>query len=503
MTVAHRLDIRRLAVTCLHAADHPSPDMVQRRLHDLLGGIGDELGEAVAPFAAGQGVWLLRRVEVDLSLDLDAPADACRRLWARSLAHGIAGQLDRSADGVVFFADRTAHLARFLLDLATGDAWSLWYHRGFSGLRSLPLPMALRTAVLAEPERGLAALASLPMGDLARVLDALGAIEAGRILDELRAAPMAEALPILLGHLEADGWPPLSPGCPNRLALALTIHLPAAGIAACARVVARLRHLRMVGGDPLAGSDPVSLCRELSTREAGMLLPVLAVAPALRARLAKAVAPSTPVSALTACRHTPFGGPFMLLRLLDELPEDGLASWPEIDGAPAAVAVRALVLAAAVGPADSLALLLDPVWRELLRLPPSMLPASLGHWCAGIDPALPRRWRRRLAGVPRGRGRALPPALCRDPMLDRAIGAACRWLLGRLAHRLPGFAGSSPAYLRANILGVHARLEVDEGRWRVTLSRPPLDVVLAMTGLARGRIDLPWLAAPLELCREG
>ena len=71
MTVTDRLDIRRLAVTCLHAADHPSPEAVQRRLDDLVADIGGALGEALAPFAGGEGVWLLRRVELEMTLDLD------------------------------------------------------------------------------------------------------------------------------------------------------------------------------------------------------------------------------------------------------------------------------------------------------------------------------------------------------------------------------------------------------------------------------------------------
>ena len=73
----------------------------------------------------------------------------------------------------MFFPDRPAHLACFLADLAAGDAWRLWYPRGFAGLKMLPLPMALRPAVLAEPVRGLEALASLPPAELARILAAL------------------------------------------------------------------------------------------------------------------------------------------------------------------------------------------------------------------------------------------------------------------------------------------------------------------------------------------
>jgi hypothetical protein len=67
-------------------------------------------------------------------------------------------------------------------------------------------------------------------------------------------------------------------------------------------------------------------------------------------------------------------------------------------------------------------------------------------------------------------------------------------MLSRFARRLPGFSVSTPAYLRSNALSVTAAIEREPERIVVRLSRPPLYVLLAMTGLTRRRYDIPWLS---------
>ena len=169
------------------------------------------------------------RIELELTVDAGAEPELLRRTLARTLARAIARRLDRAADGVLFFPDRIGYLARFLADLAAGDAWHLWYYEAFAGLRVLPVAAALRTAILAEPERGLQALARLASAELARTLEALSPAEAERVLDGLAAltgeadarrparppdnARLAAGLARLPGAAGAgapgdDGWPP-------------------------------------------------------------------------------------------------------------------------------------------------------------------------------------------------------------------------------------------------------------------------------------------------------
>jgi hypothetical protein len=87
----------------------------------------------------------------------------------------------------------------------------------------------------------------------------------------------------------------------------------------------------------------------------------------------------------------------------------------------------------------------------------------------------------------------LSPLLCRSRAADAALSTVARTLLRSAAARLPGFAGSSAPYLWRNFLDVRGRL-LDDGEMRiVNLGRPPIHVVLSLSGLTRTRFSLPWL----------
>src|SRR5690606_32100209 len=79
---------------------------------------------------------------------------------------------------------------------------------------------------------------------------------------------------------------------------------------------------------------------------------------------------------------------------------------------------------------------------------------------------------------------ALPHTLVPGGVARAALGSiAARLLLG-LAQRLPGFAGASPGFLRDNLLGAGGSALIGREQIRVRLERPPLDVLLGMSGLA-------------------
>ena len=77
--------------------------------------------------------------------------------------------------------------------------------------------------------------------------------------------------------------------------------------------------------------------------------------------------------------------------------------------------------------------------------------------------------------------------------LDLALSIAAEHLLRGLAWRLPGFAGSNLPYLSHNFLEFAASVEEEPTRRVVRLARPPLHLILNMTGMIRQSYRLSWL----------
>lgn len=193
---------------------------------------------------------------------------------------------------------------------------------------------------------------------------------------------------------------------------------------------------------------------------------------------------------------TSLGGLFMLLRDLDMLPLSALAGAQDCGGLSAIQAFRTLTLCRLAGPGGARSLLLDAVWRNLLGLPRQVGAAELRLWAEREFPqhaAELAKSRARIAGLlPRWRdGAGLPK------VASRSVGAAAGWVLARFCRRLPGFSQSSPGYLRRNILDVRASVEQDGSSiLRITIDRPPLDPVLALSGAAAWEQEFDWTSPP-------
>lgn len=77
---------------------------------------------------------------------------------------------------------------------------------------------------------------------------------------------------------------------------------------------------------------------------------------------------------------------------------------------------------------------------------------------------------------------------------------ATQRVLRKFARRIPGFSRASFQHLHTNVLDVDASIDVEDDRTLVRVSRPPLDVMLNMTGINRSRPVLPWWdGPPLEI----
>lgn len=98
----------------------------------------------------------------------------------------------------------------------------------------------------------------------------------------------------------------------------------------------------------------------------------------------------------------------------------------------------------------------------------------------------------------------LPKPFRGPPGAEATFNVMAHGLMRALARRLPGFARSSLPYLYDNFLDFGATVEAEEGCYVVRLQRPPLHVVLTMTGMARNHYRLSWLdGRAIELYQEG
>ena len=510
---AHRIAIERFNVTCLVAQDQPHPERLRERLEAVAAGIGNALGESLDALfdAHGDGVCLLRRIELDLALDADAAEPHMRAAWAQAVTLAVARRLSGDGENIVRFASRAAQLAHFLDRLASGDAWSLWYHRQYAGLRALPDAMAARTALLADDVTGLASLQLQDGWARQRLFGMLGEAECRRVLDafasvgqaygqaglalalalpECRCAPSqvgAAALEMYVALAKASG---LTPGRAEA-ALALAVGAVRASLARGDTALL----------DALASSDTAGHMRATVDAFGGagidMALALQAISAPERAALAEAMgADCTPRSV----EYTAYGGLFLLLDALDRVMPDDLEHWPDCQGThadmPAGPLLRLLVLANGLGLEQAPHILEDSYWRTLFGVPPRLNLADIARWSAAMPTTALAQWTRKLRLAPLPAWPAVPPKV------SRVLGRATNALLQAFARRLSGFAGASPAYLRANFLDIGARVEHADGILNATLARAPLDVILGMSTLSNATLELAWLASPIVHLRR-
>lgn len=407
----HRLTVREWRARYLVPAAYADPQDVRDRLDAalrtrLIAALGQRLP---ALLDEGDGVVCIRRLELDLAVDVADGVDALAARCAQALAAALERTLGRGDDAsIVRFRSPAERLARFLADAAGGDAWGRWYYRPFEGLRALPTSTALRSALEADPALGLAALQTLDAAERDRVYATLTQGDADRLLGALgrnaAAGGAAQAMRAVLGiwpaHRAHD-----SDGLP-RLALRLFVHAaaharPDAALRAAARRVAE-RAARLAHDAP-----PGALTRSMQARHAHM-----PPGPEARGRDGAAISPTGIATDRSASRvetaYTPFGGGFLLLDALDAMPVEAFArGWPACHATPAAAVLRLLLLAAAHGAARARAVFADPLWRALLAVEPRIAWGDLAPWLREVGAGGRRRMEARLAEGSRGADAAL------------------------------------------------------------------------------------------------
>jgi hypothetical protein len=521
------LAIRRLRLIALAPHDHPEPGALEARLRDAA---RLHLAPALEKTLRDRRVDILRIRRLKLDLTLDAGFEEAG--FARSLAEAAAAALDEAASGldtdnVVRFHGPAAYVAGLVEALARGGMERCWWFADEEGLRFLPKPVAIRTALLAEPVLGQEALSGLMPHRLGMVLAALGRREAARAMDGFAAsAPSAcdsEAAAVAVGSVQkAEGSGIGVPALSSPLALYLRASAasgrggPALAAAAeCAAALTDERALRdLLGADPGALRGVARAAREAGGTALTELAARLGVASedltrmadsgeatetATRIALAKSNQPPRGVSAGVpeGAQSSRFAG---LLLLAPGLEIDAIAElaagWPGAAGDMAAwIGFAALGLCA--GRSCFGAWLREPVWRALFGLDPGDTLAE----CAGAIPEAQWRALGLLGRMPETAREArflLPPRSMAGPPEQAAARAAAHALTrlasaiaSRFARRLIGLRAASAPFLWDNLLGAGGVFEPDAGGWRVRLRRPPLDVLISMSRLAEGSVRLP------------
>jgi len=99
---------------------------------------------------------------------------------------------------------------------------------------------------------------------------------------------------------------------------------------------------------------------------------------------------------------------------------------------------------------------------------------------------------------------ALPDTFELSPDFDLALSVVAQHIMRAFAWRLPGFAPSNLQYLWGNFLDFWASVDEEPDRRVVRVGRPPLRLVLGLTGSTRQAYRLSWLdERPLTLFEEG
>lgn len=563
---AEVVTVGRMRVHCAVARNHPQPDAVRRRLDEVLAGpLQTAVASILEPLARlrSEEVFIIERLELDVTLDPSRNLDEVARRWAAQLASRLVGVLSGDTRTPhLRFADEAHYLARFLVDEAAGCAAGKWYYRRYRGYAALPTPAILRSAVIDDAPRGLAALATLTPAELGGVLAALGEREAERIVraavaldgdrdDFARAAGALAQAAARFGALD------ISPRARWTAALALT--------ATAARLVERATLPSLVRlANALAAwrrdAEAGAAAAPSSGESALDQVPLFALTPSLRGKLEAALRPpATARAAVTPTATTRFGGMILLLARSADWPLERLFA-----SARDRALLRLNLLSRCAGPSRRRGVVGDALLQRLCGLEevesidavepwakehaatiahelPSLLAARHvpwsrsviltiaraagrtwaltiaepdGYWLslAPLDAALRARLGQDACGLALARVRkqtrlirylaADEDALGDDA--EPALVTAAQALLHAFARTLPGFSESSPTFLYDNFLAFSATVEEVGGRSLCRMGRPPLAALLSLIGAQRGRLALPWLrGGGLELYAGG
>ncbi|MCW2714575.1 MAG: hypothetical protein JWN88_1622 [Frankiales bacterium] len=501
---AGSVHVRRHSLT-LHAyGGSPSGAAAEGALlgHDFATRLGQELAGTGAP----DGYWVIRRLEVQAVVSQAWSPRAVSGEVARATARRVGSAVASGSGGdeVLWWPDRTAFLASFLLDAAEGRAEDRWEYAQFADARRSSGPFLLHVA-RQEPDAVLDALLAMELSSLRRVLAMTSEADGSQLLDllggDVSVTPRRDLVLEAVGDLAGAGGLPPAGAAPLLVALvaARCSGKAVADVATPAREIASLLGLLLRSGSSASRllealatgrwADAVGLADDTDAVLAFVSWPT-----DQRGTLATSLGLRAPDRSGGADRlTTPFGGMFLLLPLLDELWDWSAATgtWPSLEAVPASRLARLLVMTAVLGGGTSAAPAVDPVLRLALGVPQTLSGEELLSWWERLPASAAASFEGETASALPAQADPLvrlAPALRAGPadVVDRAADH----LLRSLAGRLPGMANASAGYLARNVLDLDATVVLEPGGAVVELGAAPLGVLLSLAGVNRGSFQL-------------
>ena len=397
----NRLHIGCFRPEYLIPAGHPDPHRLKRRLDETFERLLPEVLQATLRSwvsDSDESIWLIRRLDVPLVVSSAWSGERSARRFAEEVSRAIAQSVAAGGEDVIQFPNRAAYLARFLSDLAAGQAWGKWYYEAFRGLRVLPLSSALRSAICDAPLAGLNALLLLPERSAARVLESLTASDARQVLEHLPGNGGTDAPTFAFDRLW-EAW--LSRGIElssidqeptEALGLYLEVcrRQPVAGATVKAMAKAMVRMARLLDGSVTSESllDALTKCDGAALyavdRGSDILSPLLHVKPGHVLAVARRLQNHRPHHGTPAAqRFTAFGGIFLLLPILDEIPLDAAtADWPDLNQTSPTDVVRFLILLKCFGRRRAARMFYDALVRDLMKITPAVTWPELRSWAS-------------------------------------------------------------------------------------------------------------------------
>ena len=203
------LNIRRFHAEYRLPVDHPDPESLQHRLDEAVTSTLPEMLENMTEhLMMDDAVVLIRRLELELTLNAGWDKVRLARHWAQHILRELLRAVHTERDGgVIRYPNRPAFVARFLADLAKGQAWGKWFYQQFDGLKMLPVSAAIRTALCDPDNGGAEALLRLSESDLVKVLHHLTTQDARRVLTYLasHAAGASDSVSVASGAHAVGG----------------------------------------------------------------------------------------------------------------------------------------------------------------------------------------------------------------------------------------------------------------------------------------------------------